>query len=80
MLKMCYKFILISLYLKNVVNSISLTPRTITLDSFSACPQDEKNSIHFDGVIRKTTRNKYSVNGEFKFTDNAMGPIEVIDS
>lgn len=77
---MCNKFILICLYLKNVVNSISLTPRTITLDSFSACPQDEKNSIHFDGVIRKTTRNKYSVNGEFKFTDNAMGPIEVIDS
>lgn len=60
--------------LKHVDNS-----RTVTLDSFSVCPQDEKNAIHFNGVIKKTTRNKYSVNGEFKFTDIAMGPIEVID-
>lgn len=73
-----YIFVLIFLFLTNIAFSSSLITRTISLDNFSKCPNDEKNAVHFDGVITKITRNKYSVNGEFKFTDNAMGPIEVV--
>lgn len=76
--KRSFVFVLFFVFLNSLVNCFSSTSRTIALNSFSACPHDEKYAIHFDGAITKTTRNKYSVNGEFKFTDSAMGPIEVI--
>lgn len=62
---------------EELIDCYTPVARTVTLESFSGCPQDEKNAIHFDGSIKKSAHNKYAINGEFLLTDTIEGPIEV---
>lgn len=65
------------IFSEELIDCYRTVPRTITLNSFSACSQDENHAIHFNGNIKKTARNKYAINGEFLLTDAVDGPIEV---
>lgn len=53
--------------------------RSITLNKFSSCPQDEKNAIRFNISIEKINiaQNLFSINGEISISEKVTGPIEV---
>lgn len=50
---------------------------TIIVNSFSKCPQDEKNPVHLDFNLTRISFNKYSINCIFTVEENITGPIEV---
>lgn len=69
------------LYLKfngEFINGFSFQTKTIKLNSFSECPEEEDTIIHYNGTITKASRNKYTVNGEITMNETVAGPIEVI--
>lgn len=71
------QILLVVVFLFRLCKPYSFQIRTITLDGFSQCAQDEKNTIRFSGTVDKIARNKYAVNGEFIIKGIVRGPIEV---
>lgn len=65
-------------FIGDFIKGFSFQSKTIKLNSFSECPEEEETVIHFNGTITKLTRNKYTVNGEFTFNESVGAPIEVL--
>lgn len=78
---MTFLFVLIlSLFLvfyQYITDGYRSEPNTLTLISFTGCPNDEKNPIHFNPNITKISRNKYLINGIFTFKEYVEAPVEV---
>lgn len=51
--------------------------QSLTINRFSKCPNDEKNSAHFNGFITKITENAYVINGNFTVTQIVTNPFTV---
>lgn len=62
---------------ENLIDCYSFEVKTITLNRHSGCPQDEKNTMHFNVTFTNIARNKYTVNGEITINEKIAGPIEV---
>lgn len=71
------QILLVFVLLFHMGTQYSFQVRTIALDKFSQCPQDENNAIRFNGTIVKIAQNKYAVNGEISIKHNISSPIEV---
>lgn len=77
------QYILIFLLLLNraedFVGCFSLyrQPKTIIFNRFSACSDDERNPIRFNGTIRNMTNNKLVIDGNITVTEILSNPMEV---
>lgn len=70
-------FILFVWFCGRPIDCYSFDVKMITMDKYSACPQDEKNIIRFNGTFTNIALNKYVTNGEITLKANVGGPIEV---
>ena len=59
------------------IKGFSFQTKTIKLNSFSECPEEEDTLIHYNGTVTKASRNKYTVSGEITLNETVAGPIEV---
>lgn len=64
-------------FYRYITNDYRSEPNTHTLISFTGCPNDEKNSVHFNPNITQISRNKYLINGIFTFKEYVETPVEV---
>lgn len=77
-----HQFVLIFILFSNVfgvfIDCYRFEPNTITIKSFSACKDDEKNAVRFKPNITLISRNKYEVNGEITIRQPVSGPYQVL--
>lgn len=76
-LKTIFVITLIFVDLKELCECFGLQPNSLTINRYSNCPDDEKNSAHFEGTIIKTGRNKFTIDSNFTVTEVMKDPIKV---